>query len=150
MIKTRKTITIDRPIDEVFDYMAHFENDMEWRNELLEIERVSVPPIGEGVVYRQRVQYEGYEGVETFEIVDFEPNRRLAFEGRTGDILAHGEYRFTPEDGHTRVDVSAEMELSEALEPIEPVIADVVQSQGERDLEHLKDILERRPEWHRD
>jgi uncharacterized membrane protein len=146
MIRTRKSITIDRPVDEVFKYMADFENDMEWRNELLEIQRVSESE-GEGATYHQRVQYEGYEGEETFEITELEPNRRLAFQGRTGDILAQGEYRFIAEDGKTKVEVSAEMSLSEELRPIEPVIADVVKTQGELDLDHLKDILEHRRQW---
>lgn len=149
MIKTRKSITIDRPVAEVFDYMAHFENDMEWRNELLAIERVSLRPEGEGTMYRQRVQYGGYEGEETFEVVGFEPNSRVSYEGRSGDILAHAEYRFIPSNGSTQVEVSAEMELADDLAPIEPVIAEEVREQGERDLDHLKDILEHRPRWSR-
>lgn len=149
MIKTRRGISIDRPIDEVFEYLAHYENSMEWRSDLREIERVSVRPFGEGAMYRQRVHYADYDGEETVEVVGFEPNLRVSTEGRTGEILEHAEFRLTREDGSTKVEVSRELELSDALEPMEPRIAETVIEQDERDLDHLKDILEHRVAWRR-
>ncbi len=106
-----------------------------------------IRPAGEGAVYRQRVHYEGYDGEETIEIVGFEPNRRVSSEGRTGDILEHSEYHFTPENGSTKVEVSTELELAPEIAPIEPAIADIVVEQGQQDLDHLKDILEHRHAW---
>lgn len=146
MIRTRKTITIDRPVDEVFDYMARFENDMEWRTELLEIQRTSPDVEGEGVTYRQRLHYEGLEASATLEVTGFEPNKRIAFR-ESGDLRVEGEYVFTPQDGRTRVEVVEDIEIDGALLPAEGEIRDAVREQGDADLEHLKDILERRPAW---
>ncbi len=146
MIRTRKTITIDRPVDEVFEYMAHFENDMEWRNELLEIERISSVRSGEGATYRERVQWEGHEGETMLEVTDFRRNELIAF-NEAGDMSARGEYRFVPEDGRTRVEVTEDLDLAGTLEPAEPAIGDIVRGQGELDLDHLKDILEHREAW---
>jgi uncharacterized membrane protein len=148
MIRTRKSITIERPVDEVFEYMAHFENDMEWRNELLEIQRTSSVAEGEGATYRQRVQLEGIEGETILEVIGFEPNRLIAFE-EAGDLAARGQYRFDPEDGRTRVEVSEDIELRGALEPAGRSLDETVRQQGELDLEHLKDILEHRKAWRR-
>ncbi len=148
MIRTRNGITIDRPVAEVFDYMAHFENDMEWRNELLEIQRTSEAGEGEGATYRQRVQYEGFEGDALLEVTGFQPNRRIAYR-EVGDLSAEGEYRFTAEDGHTRVEVTEDIELQGPLAEAAADDGETVRQQGELDLEHLKDILEHRPAWRR-
>ncbi|HEY3318616.1 MAG TPA: SRPBCC family protein [Coriobacteriia bacterium] len=148
MIRTRNGITIDRPVAEVFDYMAHFENDMEWRNELLEIQRTSEAGEGEGATYRQRVQYEGFEGDALLEVTGFQPNCRIAYR-EVGDLSAEGEYRFTAGDGHTCVEVTEDIELQGPLAEAAADDGETVRQQGELDLEHLKDILEHRPAWRR-
>ncbi len=148
MIRMRKSITIDRPVSEVFAYMAQFENDMEWRNELLEIQRTSGEPPGEGATYRQRVQYEGLEGDVVLEVTAYQPNRLIAYR-EAGDLHAEGEYRFSPEDGRTRVVVTEEIELEGPLAPAAEKDGETVRRQGELDLDHLKDILEHRSAWRR-
>lgn len=146
MIRTRRKIVIDRPLAEVFDYLAHFENDMEWRSELLQIQRLTEQAVGPGARYRERISWKGHEGALTLEVTGFEPNRRITYIGE-GDARMLGEYRLSGEDGHTRVEVSSEIDFTGALEPIESEVRDAVRKQGEADLAHLKDILEHRQAW---
>jgi uncharacterized membrane protein len=147
VIRTRRSITIDRPAEEVFGYLAHFENGMEWRSELRQIQRLTQQAEGPGARYRERFDWGGIEGADTLEVTGFEPNRRVTFVAE-GDIRILGEYRVFPlEGGHTTVDIVAEMEPEGALKDAEPAIREAYNRQGESDLEHLKDILEHRQAW---
>ena len=53
MPKARHKVTIARPVEEVFGFLAHFENDRKWRTRVLEVAKVSGD--GVGATYRQRV-----------------------------------------------------------------------------------------------
>lgn len=148
MIRTKKSIIIHRPVTEVFDYMAHFENEMEWRNELMEIQRTSEAGVGEGAKYRQVVAFEGFVGEAILEVTGFERNQRIAFR-ELGDLRADGEYLFSAEDDRTRVEVVEEIELEGPLAGAAAQDGETVRRQSELDLAHLKDILEHRSEYAR-
>jgi len=145
MIRTEKTIVIKRPVEDVFNYMAEFENDMEWRSELAEIRRTTEFGRNAGARYEQRLTWGGGEAMTDFEITDFKPYRHIEFRGTSGDVQAHGIYDFEAEDGTTRVKVAAEVQVSGALKLSEPLIEQALSKQGASDLDHLKDILESRP-----
>ncbi|MBE0476998.1 MAG: SRPBCC family protein [Coriobacteriia bacterium] len=144
MIRTEKTILIDRPIEDVFDYLADFKNDMQWRSELAEIRQTTGFARGQGARYEQRLTWGDREADADFEVVEYEPNRHIGFRGSSGSLSARGDYELDAEDGRTRLRVVGELELSGVLEAAEEMIGDAVQRAGEEDLRHLKDILESR------
>lgn len=143
MIRVKDSVVIDRPLDNVFQYMARFENDKQWRTELADI-RATAPGISPGVGdrYEQLLQWGDRQVQADFEVVEFETDRHIGFRGTAGDVRARGWYDFEPHDGQTRVDVGGEVEISGALSITEPFVERVLRDQGTEDLHRLKDILE--------
>jgi uncharacterized protein YndB with AHSA1/START domain len=99
------SVTIARPPDEVFAFVADGENATRWRPGVLDVKHQS----GEGVgaVYRQGVKGPGGRRIPAdYEITAFEPGRRIAFHAIAGPVRPSGEYRFEPVAEGTRVTFS--------------------------------------------
>ena len=111
MPSASKTITINRPIDEVFAYVADGLNGPKWRSGILDIAHAS----GEGVgaVYRQGVAGPGGRRIAAdYEVTTYEPPRRLAFKAIAGPVRPTGEYRLSEADGGTSITFSLTADLS--------------------------------------
>jgi carbon monoxide dehydrogenase subunit G len=80
-----------------------------------------------------------------FEITEYENNRRIGFRGTSGDVNAHATYDFTAQGGATRVDVSADIDISGALDATEPYVRQLVQRVGNEDFDRLRRQLEANP-----
>jgi uncharacterized membrane protein len=147
VIRSRRSVGIERPPEEVFAYLARFENGMAWRTELREIQRASQGPEGPGTRYRERLDWSGREVTVVLEITALQPGSRITYL-MDGDVRGLGEYRVTGrEDGTTRVDVVRDVELRGTLAESEDELFEVLRRQSASDLAHLKDILEHRWAW---
>jgi uncharacterized protein YndB with AHSA1/START domain len=141
MPSAQGTITIRRPVPEVFAFVADGLNGPKWRPGILDIEHVS----GEGVgaVYKQGVKGPGGRRIAAdYEITAFERDRRLAFKAIAGPVRPTGEYRFGPTADGTELAFSLEAELS-GLKRL--LMGGAVQSTMTAEigaLERLKSILE--------
>jgi uncharacterized protein YndB with AHSA1/START domain len=105
MQSAERTIVIDLPAAEVFDYVSDGTKAREWRPGVLDIARVSTDAVGVGTVYRQGVFGPmGRRIAADYEITAFEPNTRLEFRAIAGPVRPQGGYRLsaTP-DGKTAV-----------------------------------------------
>jgi uncharacterized membrane protein len=141
MPSAQRSISINRPVSDVFAFVADGENARQWRPGVLDVARVSGD--GQGAIYRQGVKGPGGRRIAAdYEVTAFEPNQRIAFRAIAGPVRPSGEYRFTPEGDRTTVNFSLEATLTgwKAL-----LMSRAVQStmEGEmRTLDGLKQILE--------
>lgn len=111
MPSARHEITIDRPVGEVFSFIADGLNGPEWRSGVSDIALVSGS--GVGATYKQGVKGPGGRRIDAdYRITAYEPNSRLAFEGIAGPVRPKGEYVFDQVDGGTRVSFALDAELS--------------------------------------
>ena len=141
MPSAQGSVSIDRPVSDVFAFVADGENAMQWRPGVLDVAHVS----GEGVgaVYRQGVKGPGGRRIAAdYEVTAFEPNQRIAFRAIAGPVRPIGEYRFASEGERTTVTFSLEATLTgwKALLMGGPVKATMLSEV--RTLETLKRILE--------
>ncbi len=97
-----RSVTIGRPIGDVFAFIADGEQCPRWRTGVLDIKRVS----GEGVGTRYAQGVRGPMGrriAADYEITAFEPARRIEFQTTAGPVRPHGRYDFEATDGGTRL-----------------------------------------------
>jgi uncharacterized membrane protein len=109
MPEAEHTVTVERPIEEVFAFLADAENDPRWRSAVLDIERVE----GEGVGARYRQGVKGPMGRRVpadFEITELSAPRTIGFRGTAGPVRPEGRYELEPVDGATRVRFSLSFE----------------------------------------
>jgi len=136
------SVTIARPIDEVFAFVLDGENCTQWRPGVVDIKRLS----GEGVGTRYAQGVKGPMGrriAADYEITALEPNRRIEFQTVTGPARPHGRYDFEPaDDRSTRLTFSLDAAIT-GLRGL--LMGGMVQKtmDGEvRTLDNLKRVLE--------
>ena len=103
MAQAQHSVTINRPPEAVFAYLADGEKCPEWRSGVLDIKRVS----GDGSVgttYQQGVKGPmGRRIPADYMITTYEPNHRLEFQTVAGPARPHGRYDFEEADEGTRL-----------------------------------------------
>ena len=110
MPSASSTITIDRPIADVFAFVADGLNAPTWRSGILDIAHASGD--GLGAVYRQGVKGPGGRRIAAdYEITAWEPPTRLAFKAIAGPVRPTGEYRLAEAGGGTAVTFSLDAQL---------------------------------------
>jgi len=73
-----RTVTINRPVDQVFAFFADAENDPKWRPAVKHIKRIG--PLAVGAQYEQQVAGPGGRSIPAdIEVTAFEPNSYVAF-----------------------------------------------------------------------
>ena len=76
MATFENTVMIRKPIEEVFGFLADFENLPRWNYAIVETHKVSQGPVGVGTVYQQ-VRSGPSRSEEGFEVTAYNPPRKL-------------------------------------------------------------------------
>ncbi|MFK0044694.1 SRPBCC family protein [Streptomyces sp. NPDC090741] len=99
------TVEIDRPVGEVFAYLADGRNDPQFSPRVQEISRTPDGPPGVGTVFRSTVKDAGMKTGREFRITGFEPQRMIRWTEQSKNLVtAEGGYDFEALPGdRTRV-----------------------------------------------
>ena len=106
-------VTIARPVDEVFAFLADFENVPRWNYAIEETRKTSSGPVGVGTTYRQ-IRSIPTRTEEEFEVTALEPGRRLEIAGTIGPFHGTLTYVLEQADGGTTLTNTAVLEPSSA------------------------------------
>jgi carbon monoxide dehydrogenase subunit G len=101
------TTVIDRPIEEVFGFLADGTNDPKFSPRVLEIAKTTDGPTGVGTVYASTVKDAGMTTKREFEITEFEQPTRIRWKEVSKNLVVarEGGYDLAPADGGTRVTI---------------------------------------------
>ena len=83
MATFQNTVTIRRAIEDVFAFLADFENVPTWNYAIVETKKTSPGPVAVGSTYRQLRSIPD-TSEEGFEVTAFEPTSRLEVHGNIG------------------------------------------------------------------
>jgi carbon monoxide dehydrogenase subunit G len=100
------TVVVDRPIDEVFAFLADGENDIKFSPRLKRIERTSGDCLGVGTTYESHAREMGLPTRHKFRITEFEPPHRIRWQELTKApvYIGEGGYDLAPAgEGATEV-----------------------------------------------
>jgi hypothetical protein len=106
------TVLIDRPIDEVFDFLVDGENDAKFSARVLEIKKITDGPIRAGTVYASTVKDAGIKTEREFELDVVErPTRIRWHELSTAPVtVPEGGYDLVAEGSGTKVTLFNQLE----------------------------------------
>ena len=144
MASAQRTITIHRPVADVFAYIANGENARRYRAAVLDVAHGS----GEGVgaVFKQGVKGPGGRRIAAdYEVTAYEPSRRLAFKAIAGPVRPTGEWRLAEVADGTELTFSLNAEIGGIAKL---VMGGAVQRTMDAEmgaLDALKQILESAP-----
>ena len=141
------SIVINRPIDEVFAFLANLENDVQWHRAFVEVRNTSDGSLDVGARF---LVFEGALGNRTmgseYEVSEYEPNRSAAWKTVSGPIHLRFWRTFARVDGGTRFSARYEGEPRSFLKIVWPLLTRVVKRQQAGDMRDLKELLEARSE----
>ena len=141
MPRATSSVTITRPVETVFAFVADGEKCTQWRPGVIDIKRDS----GEGVGTRYTQGVQGPMGrrvAADYEVTLYEPSRRLEFQTTAGPVRPHGRYDLEAVDGGTRLTFTLDAELSGLRKLLMGSMVQKTMDSEVRALEELKRVLE--------
>ncbi|MGH8958236.1 MAG: SRPBCC family protein, partial [Acidimicrobiia bacterium] len=122
MIDSLKSVTIDRPVEEVFAYVTDTSNDPAWHTDILEARKTSEGPIGVGTTWHARFKPSMGISEGDMDVVAFEPNRMEVQRGVIGPMQPTLTYLFEPANGGTRFTRHVQIKVSGFMRLMEPLM----------------------------
>ena len=144
MINLNTSIQIYRPVTTVFDFVSAPENDFLWQYGTLASAQISESIIGRGACFRSIGHIMGHRTQSTFEVTEYEPNRKYGFKSLTGPLQSQTTYAFEIEKGSTRITISIQANAINLLQLSEGILEKRMKKQLKENLALLKEILETR------
>lgn len=102
---------IDLPLspESAFELLADMSRVKEWDPGVVEASRLDAGPLRRGSSFRVVSSFLGRRIPMRYELVAFEPNQRLVFRAREGNLTSLDEITLTPRAGGTRVTYDARL-----------------------------------------
>src|SRR5690349_11518839 len=107
------TTTINKPIEEVFAFLADGTNDKKFSPRVQEIEKTTDGPVGVGTVYKSTVKDAGMTSSREFELTEFEQPTKIRWSERSKNSITvpTGGYDLAAAgDGATQMTIFNEFE----------------------------------------
>ena len=144
MPSAEHTVVIDRPMEEIFDFLVDGNNNDKWRGGILEISRTS-DSVGAGASYRQVMRGPGGRRIDgDYRISRYDRPSRFEFEVTAGPARPTGVFELTETTpGQTTVRFALDLRPKGAMLVMTPMI----RSQLRREvgaLDNVKTLLEQR------
>jgi uncharacterized protein YndB with AHSA1/START domain len=99
------TVVIDRPIEEVFAFLADGENDPKFSSRVVEIAKTTDGPPGVGTVYASTVKDAGVKTKREFKLTEFDPPARIRWTelSKNPVVVPEGGYDLAPAGDGTQL-----------------------------------------------
>jgi len=136
----RNTVTVESPIEEVFDYAAQFDRHPEWQDQLKSV-TVDGPP-AVGATGSQKRQMGPRVHTTQWRMSAYERPTILGWEILSGPMRPVGTMRFSAEGTSTRVDFEMEMNPRGWMKLMGPIIERQGQKVVAEQFAKFKDNLE--------
>lgn len=142
MPKIERTVTVDKPLDQVWAFLTDFTNTEKWDPPTVSTERVS----GDGTVgtvYRNVSKILGREVEIEYTVVEVEPKSVFRLRGTTSSMEMLDTMRFTESPDGVSVTYTAEFDPRGAAKLVEPLLPLGLKKLGDDAAEQMKQVLER-------
>jgi uncharacterized membrane protein len=135
-------ILIDRPVADVFQFIANLDNLPRWQNIVKEIKPDDQKPMAVGKTYRVAAEMMGrkLDGLLTIEV--HQPDSQFGYKMDAGPSVIHALITFKTVGTGTRLSLAGQAEPAGVLKILEGAMQAQMKSQMEKNLNVLKTLLE--------
>jgi len=142
MINLNLSTVICKPVTQIFDFVSTPENDFQWQYGTLAANKLSMDVGALGAFFRSVGHLMGQRVISTFEVTEYEPNRKYGFRSISGPLNSHTSYTFEMEGGGTKVNISPQLNVTNSFQLNEIILEKKMRKQLKENLALLKEILE--------
>ena len=145
MITLRNQLDVNRPVAEVFDFIANVEGVPKWQPAVIESRRLSEGPLHIGSQFRETAKFMGRQISTICEITELEPMRRIAWRGTSsGPASYSAAYDLEADGTSTRITIHGTFEFKGLWKLLEPFIGAEVRKESQGELKAMKAAIEAR------
>lgn len=145
MPQVTHTITINRPISEVFRFAVNFNNAKQWQRDVTETYQ-SEENVRVGIMVSQRrtTRLFGWKLDLNADVVDYAPNKLLGYKGVLGRFPMYSRMEFTSMGGSTQIIHTYEIRMGFLYGLFSGMMKGVMTRRTRQSLEALKKLMESR------
>jgi len=142
MARVEGEIVMNRPVEEVFDFVADERNEPRYNPRMRDAEQISEGPIDLGTRFRTELETMGRTMPMIVEFTGYERPQRLASVTRSSMMETEGALTFESVPGGTRMCWSWDVRPRGALRLMAPLVGVIGRRQEQRIWGNLKRLLE--------
>lgn len=141
--KIEVSVEINRPFQDVHDFLDDSDNDPLWQTSVMESRRTSEGPISVGTVYHVKAKFLGRLWEQDWKVIEHDADEHhWKAQTTSGPLQMTAELRYQETETGTRVTRSLEVDVGHFFKLAAPVVERSIRRELETDFEILKDILE--------
>ena len=146
MTKVEQSIIINRPVEQVWNFIIQVEeNAPKWDRGVLAARVISDGPLGVGTEVETRSNFFGRERIGKVQVTTWLPLRKIGMKNLLGQVKGEQSYSFEPLENGTKLIMDAEIDSVGWWKLIASILLRKLKSDGEADLANIKRILETTP-----
>lgn len=145
MFEMAVDLVVDCTPGEAFEHIAvgFFEHHRLWDPSVTSMERTSLGPIGVGTTGIEGRRFGPWSVASSFEVTEFEPDRRFGFRTTTGSMIEEGDWAIAPHESGSAVHVHFRLRpQARPLRLIAPFLTPLFRSSARRNTERLRAALD--------
>ena len=126
-----ETVETDLPVEAAFEYVANFENVVEWDPGVTAARKVTDGEAGVGTEFDLVILYGSSPLSMTYRITEWDPPRRVVLEGDGSRSFAVDRISFLPTVNGTSIEYQADIRLKGVYRAAEPFLGRLFRSVGD-------------------
>ena len=143
MIQIEISTQIDRPRDEVFDFLTNVANMPNWQSGVIESKPLTPGAMHVGAQFAETAKVALWKLNTICTVSDLKANERFAFVAKSdGPLDYEGRFELHPVAGGTRLTLSGSARLKGAWRLLQPLLASDLRKETRAELETIKRLVE--------
>ena len=142
MSQIQTVVEIDRPVEQVFDYLSDLRNMTDWAQGIVEAEQLTPQGVGPGTVYQIVGLLAGRRVASEIKIMQYEPRQMYTSVSGIGPVVFDDRWEFTSKGESTQVRQVSDIYARGLLAPLGVLAAKLLGKRIANDLRRAKHLLE--------
>lgn len=142
MISLQESITVERPIDECFDYAADFRTTPEWDATAFKARKLTDGPVGLGSRFAVRCRLPIGSVELLYTITEFEPPKLVTLQAESWLFEAVDSIQLQSDGERTHIEYTADFSYRMPFAMFESLLASGMRAMGRKALRGLQQALE--------
>jgi uncharacterized membrane protein len=142
MVSNEESITINRPIEEVFAYVSDLQNGPKWQPALVEARRITKGPLGIGTQFTGARKFMGVRVESVIEYTTYEQDEKISMKSISGNSPFEQSFLFESTKEGTLLKTKLDLQTSGLMGLAKPLIASGLKREMDANFRNLKNLLE--------
>jgi len=134
---------VDKPIKDVFAFVANPNNMSKWNSAIVSLQQITPGEVGVGTKFKSVGEMMGRRIEGEMQIIAYEPDTKCSFQVNAGPMQVNMNLTFKTVGTGTKISLNAQGNPAGIFKIAEGMMAGRVKAMMEENLERLKSVLEK-------